>query len=103
MRFHVDNYASQSEKNEDRIERLHWISRFAIIASVLMYFSYIAVIQGNFTGHPSSPIPPMMAMVNASLWTAYGWQKTHKDWTLIIADLPGIILGFVALITIYVH
>nr|WP_252894967.1 SemiSWEET family transporter [Liquorilactobacillus satsumensis] len=80
------------------------MSKFAILTCSLMYISYIPQIIQNFSGSPPvSPIQPAVATLNATLWVCYGWFKTYKDWPVIISNLPGIIFGFVTLITIYLH
>ncbi|CAK8053569.1 SemiSWEET family transporter [Eupransor demetentiae] len=101
--MHVDNYTSEEERDERRIKLLHVVSRVAIFACALMYISYISNIRDNLAGHPVDPIPAIMGLVNGVLWTAYGWLKTHKDWPLIIADVPGVIFCGLTLITIYIH
>ncbi|MDO4903202.1 MAG: SemiSWEET family transporter [Limosilactobacillus sp.] len=72
----------------------------ATIACLVMYFSYIGQIMSNFSGHPVSPVQPLCAAVNATLWVIYGWVKPDKkDWPVIIANFPGIIFGLVTGIT----
>lgn len=57
----------------------------------------------NFSGHPVGFLQPLVAMINASFWTGYGWSKTYKDWPIIISNVPGIFFGLVTVITIYIH
>ncbi|CAH0418398.1 hypothetical protein WGH24286_00816 [Periweissella ghanensis] len=87
----------------DRQRFLKLISRLATIMCIAMYVSYIPQIIANFTGHPVSPVQPLVAAINASLWTSYGWLKTKKDWPVIISNIPGIFFGIFTVITVYIH
>jgi hypothetical protein len=42
-------------------------------------------------------------MLDAILWTGYGWLKQYRDWPLVISNVPGILFGIVTILTIYVH
>lgn len=76
------------------------IGRVASIMSVLMYVSYIAQIIANFQGQKGNPIQPFVAALNSTLWVLYGWMNPVKrDWPIIIANIPGIFLGFITGIT----
>lgn len=79
------------------------IGNIATVACLIMYASYIDQIILNFTGHPVSPLQPICAAVNASLWVAYGWRKPEKDWPVIIANFPGIIFGLITFVTAFIH
>lgn len=57
----------------------------------------------NCSGHPVGFLQPLVAVINASLWTGYGWSKTYKDWPIIISNVSGIFFGLVTVITIYIH
>ncbi|EHO49926.1 SemiSWEET family transporter [Lentilactobacillus kisonensis] len=87
-------HRSKQVFSEDKI-----VGDIATVANMIMYISYIGEIMGNLNGQPSSFIQPFCAAINALLWVAYGWVKPKKDWILIIADIPGVIFGFVAAIT----
>ena len=83
--------------NKKTIDRLGWI---ASCISVLMYVSYIAQIISNLHGNKSNFLQPMMATLNCTLWTIYGWNQTpKKNWPLIAANLPGIFLAAICAIT----
>lgn len=102
----IDNYVAENEKKETtakRIKGLKMMSKFAILACSLMYISYIPQIMSNFSGNPVSPIQPAVATINGTLWVAYGWLKTYKDWPVIISNAPGILFGLVTFVTVYVH
>lgn len=102
----IDNYVSKEHKipvSQKRIKYLKLLSKFAVITCSLMYISYIPQILSNLHGDPVTPLQPAVAMINAILWTGYGWFKTYKDWPVIISNIPGIIFGFATIITIYIH
>ncbi|MBS0941600.1 hypothetical protein JK161_01890 [Leuconostoc mesenteroides] len=86
-----------------RVRRLKLLSKLATFMCIAMYISYIPQIISNFSGHPVGFLQPLVAMINASLWTGYGWSKTYKDWPIIISNVPGILFGLVTVITIYIH
>lgn len=104
MRF--DNYQLDKLKNDIEKKRFKHIDILGAVATctcVLMYVSYIPQIISNFSGHPVSPLQPLVAMINAILWVSYGWLKTYKDWAIIISNAPGVIFGLVTVITVYIH
>lgn len=78
------------------------IGRIASVISVLMYVSYIAQIISNLQGQKGNPVQPLVAAINATLWVIYAWMNPVKrDWPIIIANAPGIILGLIAGITCF--
>ncbi|MCT8389567.1 hypothetical protein D0501_05705 [Leuconostoc holzapfelii] len=77
----------------DFIKKLSWT---ATIMSVMMYVSYIPQIMDNLSGHPSSPIQPLVAAINCTLWVTYGIAKKNRDLPLAAANFPGIIFGLIA-------
>jgi len=78
---------------------LYYISRLATLFSILMYVSYIPQIFNNINGMKGNPLQPLCAAINSSLWVTYGLLKKEKDWPVIIANLPGIVLGLVTFLT----
>ncbi|QVI35296.1 hypothetical protein BVJ53_13000 [Lacticaseibacillus chiayiensis] len=86
-----------------QVKRLDLLSKLATFTCVLMYVSYIPEIMANFSGTPVNPIQPLVAMINATLWTGYGWLKPVKDWPIIIANFPGILFGLITFVTVFVH
>lgn len=86
-----------------RVRKIRVVGNTATIACLIMYVSYIQQIISNFSGQPVSPIQPICAAINASLWVTYGWLKPQKDWPVIIANFPGIIFGAITFITTYIH
>lgn len=81
---------------EQTINRL---GRVASVLSVLMYVSYIPQIRNNLADNPGSPIQPFVAMINCIFWTAYGLLQKEKDWPIVVANVPGIILGGITFFT----
>jgi len=78
---------------------LFYVSRLATLFSILMYVSYIPQIVNNVSGVKGNPLQPLCAALNSILWVSYGFLKQKKDWPVIIANLPGIILGLITFIT----
>lgn len=75
------------------------LGRAASALSVLMYISYIPQIMNNLEGNYGSPIQPFVAMINCTFWTIYGLFKKQRDWPIVIANIPGIILGSITFFT----
>ncbi len=92
---------SQSKPKERDVVAI--IGRVASALSVLMYVSYITQIANNLGGHPGSPWQPLCAFFNCAMWTAYGFLKPKKDIPIIVANIPGIILGLATFITAIIH
>jgi len=78
---------------------LYYVSRLATIFSILMYVSYIPQIMNNISGSKANPLQPLCAALNSILWVSYGLLKPKKDLPVIIANLPGIVLGIITFIT----
>ena len=103
---------SETDKSSDRrrfidlssrVTIVRLISILATIMCVLMYLSYITEIQSNLAGNPVPLVQPLTMMLDAILWAGYGWLKKYRDWPLVISNVPGIFLGVLTIITIYVH
>lgn len=91
-----------SKKQLKRKKEFLIIGRVASIISVLMYVSYIAQIVSNLQGQKGNPIQPLVAALNATLWVIYGWiNPVKRDWPIIVANAPGIVLGLIAGITCF--
>ena len=72
----------------------------ATCAAILMYVSYISQIYGNLHGAKSDFVQPLAASINCTLWVLYGAMKKPKaDFPIILANLPGIIFGLLAVFT----
>ena len=80
-------------------KKIKLLGRVASVLSILMYVSYIPQIINNLNGSPGSSIQPFVAMINCSFWSAYGLLKKEKEWSLVLANIPGIFLGAITFIT----
>lgn len=75
------------------------IGKLASILSVCMYVSYVPQIINNLNGQQGNPTQPLVAMINCLIWTLYGFLKDEKDIAIIVANVPGIFLGFITCLT----
>ena len=82
--------------NENIVNKIGWFASFMAVA---MYFSYIDQIRLNLSGQPGSVVLPIITTINCISWTLYGSMKIKRDWPIIIANLPGIILGITTAVT----
>lgn len=82
--------------NTKAIQIIGWA---ASVAAVLMFVSYIDQIRLNLDGQKGSAIQAAATMVNCTLWLIYGAGKPRKDWPIIAANLPGIVVGAIAFMT----
>lgn len=104
MRIDTSKYPEGEEAvDPKRVKYLKILSKLATIMCISMYISYIPQIASNLSGDPVSPLQPLVAMINAILWVGYGWFKTYKDWPVIISNFPGVVFGFITVLTVYVH
>lgn len=78
------------------IRVLGWL---ATISSLAMYFSYIDQIMLNLDGVKGSVIQPAAATISTILWASYGFLRKDRDWPLVCANLPGIVLGGCTFVT----
>ena len=74
-----------------------------MVLCILMYVAYIPEIVANFMGHPVSPLQPFTAVICAFAWVEYGWHRAYKDWPIIISNIPGVVLGIITVVTVYIH
>ena len=72
---------------------------FATCVSVMMYVSYIPQIMNNLHGMKGTPIQPLVAAINCTLWVTYALLKKNRDYPVAMANAPGIIFGLIAAIT----
>ena len=80
-------------------KQMRVLSVVATLTAVGMYVSYIPQIQNNLAGNPGSPLQPLVAAINCTLWVAYGFLKEKRDYPVVLANAPGIILGLITFIT----
>ena len=103
---------SETDKSSDRrrfidsnrrVKVVRIVSELATVMCVLMYVSYISEIRSNLAGNTVSLSQTLTMILDAILWTGYGWLKKYRDWPLIISNVPGVLFGVVTILTIYVH
>lgn len=82
--------------SQKTIKYLGWI---ASGFSLMMYVSYIVQIIANLNGRKGNFVQPMVATLNCILWTVYGLNMKPKEWPVVIANAPGIILAAAACFT----
>lgn len=82
--------------NDKTVRTIGWM---ASTAAILMYIAYIDQIRLNLAGHKGSALQPLATIVNCALWIAYGIGGRVRDWPIIIANVPGVALGAVAVFT----
>jgi len=87
---------SNNTRQEKITDTIGWI---ASIAAVLMYLAYIDQIRLNLHGHKGSIIQAIATIINCTLWISYAASKPKRDWPIIVANLPGVFLGALALLT----
>ncbi|WP_448662219.1 SemiSWEET family transporter [Sphingomonas sp. CJ20] len=76
--------------------RLGWA---ATAGSVVMYFAYVDQILRNLHGEKGSLIQPAAATACCTLWLLYGALREKRDWPIIMANIPGIVLGAATVLT----
>ena len=82
--------------NQRYIIILGWIATFTAIC---MYVSYISQISVNLSGNKCNPFQPLVAVINCSLWVAYGLLKEKRDYPIALSCAPGIIFGAITFFT----
>lgn len=87
------------KKSEPQSKMIKYISWIATVTAILMYVSYIPQIGNNLAGDKGSPIQPLVAAINCTLWVVYGFFKNPRDWPLALANFPGIIFGLITFLT----
>ena len=80
-------------------KQMHILSVTATLAGVGMYVSYIPQIQNNLAGNPGSPLQPLVAAINCTLWFAYGFLKEKRDYPHHTGKRPRHYFGFDTFIT----
>ncbi len=95
--------SAQQHKQHEKHDIVAIIGRIASVLSVLMYVSYLTQIANNLGGHPGTPWQPLCAFFNCTMWTIYGFMKPKRDIPIIVANIPGIVLGLITFITAIVH
>lgn len=98
----------EREKNDtieiskvDRVIRI--IGDIASVLTVIMYVSYIPQISSNLAGDPGVIWQPLAAFFNCIFWTVYGIGTKPRQWRIVIANVPGIFLAAITVITTFIH
>ena len=42
---------------------------------------------------------PVATAINCSLWVAYGFLRDKRDWPIVLANAPGVVLGLASAAT----
>lgn len=80
-------------------KQIRILSIVATLMAVGMYVAYIPQIQMNLAGQKGSPLQPLIAAINCTLWVTYALGKKNRDIPVALANAPGIVLGLVAFAT----
>ena len=76
--------------------RLGWA---ATTGSIVMYVSFVDQIVRNLHGEKGSIILPAATTACCTLWLLYGWWRAPRDWPIVLANLPGVLLGAATFVT----
>ena len=80
-------------------KQMRILSVVATLTAVGMYVSYIPQIKNNLAANPGAPLQPLVAAITCTLWVAYGFLKQKRDYPVMLANAPGILLGLITFIT----
>ena len=70
-------------------KQMRILSVVATLTAVGMYVSYIPQIQNNLAGNPGSPLQPLVAAINCTLWVAYGFFERKTRLPRHAGERPG--------------
>ena len=90
----MHNFEEKKPNGESKVIRV--LSILAAVMAVAMYVAYIDQIQKTWGDATGPWLQPFVAGINCSLWVAYGFLKKDRDYPIVFANLPGIVLGFLA-------
>lgn len=82
--------------SEKKLEIFGWVGT---ALSIIMYVSYIPQIINNLNGIKGTPIQPLAAAVNGTIWVTYALLKEKKDYPLAAANAPGVVFGLITAVT----
>lgn len=98
-----NNDHSKPSKHSEQKHIITIIGDIASVLSVIMYVSYIPQIAENLAGNPGVFWQPLAAFFNCSFWTIYGVGTKPRQWPIIVANVPGIFLAAITVITCFIH
>ena len=75
------------------------IGSIATVIGLLLWLTLVDQIRLNLSGQKGSVILAITIVGNCVAWVSYGLLKNPRDWKLVIANSPGILLGIAAAYT----
>ena len=99
----IKNKRAAEKKMTPKERVIMIIGDIASVMSVIMYVSYIPQIMANLSGTPGVVWQPLAAFFNCCFWTVYGIWTKPRQWPIIIANVPGIFLALITVITCFIH
>lgn len=100
---HEGSNKEAAPKKSGKDKAIVIIGDIASVLSIVMYVSYIPQIAANLSGNPGIFWQPLAAFFNCLFWTVYGIGSKPKLWPIIIANVPGIFLAAITVITCFIH
>ncbi len=94
---------AQGSNSGDQKKIITIIGDVASVLSVIMYVSYVPQIMANLSGNPGVFWQPLAAFFNCCFWTIYGIGAKPRQWPIIIANVPGIFLAAITVVTCFIH
>lgn len=67
------------------------LATIATLTAVSMYVSCIPQIQLNLARQKGSPLQPLVAAINCTLWVVCALFKKNRDIPVALANAPGLI------------
>ena len=104
--MHATKGASLAEpegSDRKKAQVIKTIGAVASVLSVIMYVSYVPQIMANLSGNPGVFWQPLAAFFNCTFWSVYGIWTKPRQWPIIVANVPGIFLAAITVITCFVH
>ena len=90
----MDKFEEKQASGESKFIRI--LSIVAAIMAVAMYVAYIAQIKQTWGDATGLWLQPFIAGINCTLWVSYALFKRERDYPILFANVPGVILGFLA-------
>ena len=90
----MDKFEEKQASGESKFIRI--LSIVAAIMAVAMYVAYIDPIKQTWGDATGPWLQPFIAGINCTLWVSYALFKRERDYPILFANVPGVILGFLA-------